>query len=278
MMDRLNIILKECGAAAWGTAKIGQTQPIGEVQLPDGAQSVVCAVFPYFTGHGAGGEVGTIAKFARGEDYHRAVLRRLEAACAELRLLYPSVFFKAYTDVSPISEVRLARVCGAAMTGMHGLAISPRYGSYAVIGEIICGETFTAEKQDAGYCGRCGACASACPTGALTENKGMVSYERQLCVSHITQKRGELSTLEQEAVKKAGFIWGCDLCQDACPHNKDAEITPLPEFRKGLVYSLKRSELEGLSGREFKKKYGARSFAYKGAGPIIRNMKILGLW
>ena len=68
------------------------------------------------------------------------------------------------------------------------------------------------------------------------------------------------------------LIWGCDFCQRACPYNAAPARSPLPEFSTSLVDALENSDLEGLTNRTFRDKYGGRAFAWRGPGPLRRNL------
>ena len=68
------------------------------------------------------------------------------------------------------------------------------------------------------------------------------------------------------------LIWGCDFCQRACPYNAAPAHSPLPEFSTSLVDALENSDLEGLTNRTFRDKYGDRAFAWRGPGPLRRNL------
>ena len=68
------------------------------------------------------------------------------------------------------------------------------------------------------------------------------------------------------------MIWGCDFCQWACPYNAAPAHSPLPEFSTSLVDALENSDLEGLTNRTFRDKYGGRAFAWRGPGPLRRNL------
>ena len=68
------------------------------------------------------------------------------------------------------------------------------------------------------------------------------------------------------------LIWGCDFCQRACPYNAAPAHSPLPEFSTSLVDALENSDLEGLTNRTFRDKYGGRAFAWRGPGPLRRNL------
>jgi epoxyqueuosine reductase QueG len=95
------------------------------------------------------------------------------------------------------------------------------------------------------------------------------------CKSYLTQKKGSLTQDEKDIIRKTPLIWGCDVCQDVCPHNKSMQATAMEEFRTDLVNSIDIDELKRLSNREFRKKYGNRSFSWRGRDVLIRNHEII---
>ena len=111
-------------------------------------------------------------------------------------------------------------------------------------------------------------CIKLCPGGALTEN----GFDERKCVSYITQKKGELSEEEMNAIRNSGSVWGCDICQRVCPENKNKELTGINKFRENLILCIKN---EKISNREFKKKYAERAFSWRGKGVIDRNLSII---
>ena len=124
-------------------------------------------------------------------------------------------------------------------------------------------------NKDVRGCLGCRKCIKACPTGALGEC-GTDGYK---CLSYITQKKGELTQQEQELMRKCGTVWGCDICQDVCPHNADAEQTDIDEFREDLIDTLKLDS--NISNKEFRRIYGKRAFAWRGKAVLVRNLEIL---
>ena len=84
-------------------------------------------------------------------------------------------------------------------------------------------------------------------------------------------KEGQPDPEETDIVRKTRLVWGCDVCQDVCPHNRNVQPTPIREFKTDLLYSVDVEELRKLSNVEFRKRYGNRSFSWRGRDVLIRN-------
>jgi len=213
------------------------------------------AAFPSLTDDGP----GLIARYARGADYHTVVAARLEAIRDEL-----GVIGTVRVDSSPVPEVMAARMAGVGKTGRHGLCIVPGYGSYVALGAIVLdrgqGSGFRGQLlTDAGFCGGCGECVRACPTGAL----GGERLDRERCLSFITQAK-TLTAVQEALLKAHPRHWGCDTCQEACPENKNAAMTALPEFNaSGAV----REYCPGMDIDD-------RAFAWRGRDVLERNYRL----
>lgn len=271
----MNELWKAAGAAAWGAAGLDGLQPYLRPQaweaiqaLCPGARSVWTAAFPYYAGDGP----GNLSLYCRGEDYHRVLGRRLEEVCAALTAAFPENRFVPGADNSPIPELAAAELAGVGFRGRHGLRIVPPYGSYVFLGTVLTDLPCSLPKASpAGQCPPdCTACRRACPTGAL----GPAGVDAQKCLSAWTQEKGELPPQIQAQIKNSPTVWGCDLCQRACPWNRQAACSPLPEFTQELLPELSLAELEGLSGRAFRRRYGDRAFAWRGLAPLLRNLKL----
>ena len=266
---------KAAGAAAWGAASLGGLQPFLDeaaaekidALCPD-ARTVLVAAFPYF----AGDRPGNLAFYCRGEDYHRVLTRRLEGVCRALAEQHPGHRFIPGADSSPLPELAAAERAGVGQIGRHGLRIVPPYGSYVFLGTILTDLVFpeTGPAEGCPCPPGCRACLKACPAGALTEKGCDVS----VCLSDVTQKKGDLTEAEAALIRKSPTVWGCDLCQRACPLNRDAALSPLPEFRDNLLDSLTLADLEGLSNKAFRRNYADRAFAWRGITPLLRNLRL----
>ncbi len=160
---------------------------------------------------------GRIARYARGRDYHTVLRKRLIRLVEELREDFPEAGFRVFTDTAPVMERELAVRAGLGWTGKHTLLIHPRVGSYFLLGGILTTlELEPPESQEVvtDHCGTCTRCIDACPTGAITPH----SVDARRCVSYLTIERRE----PVDPALFAGFrewVYGCDICQEVCPHN-----------------------------------------------------------
>ena len=271
MLDKL---FAAAGAAAWGGAAFRRLLPFLSTDALEKVETlcprprtVLAAAFPYF----AGERPGNLSLYARGEDYHAVVVRRLNTVCEALAEQYPGESFFPSADNSPLPEREAAWLAGIGLRGASGLLILPPYGTYVFLGTILTGAALELpERPPAPDCPRCGACRGACPAGAMGEGGPDVSR----CLSELTQKKGALTGEEEARLKAHPLIWGCDFCQRACPFNAAPALSPLPEFSTDLVDSLENADLEGLTNRTFREKYGGRAFAWRGPGPLRRNLEL----
>ena len=271
MLDEL---FAAAGAAAWGGVAFRRLLPFlstGALEKVEALcprpRTVLAAAFPYY----AGERPGNLSLYARGEDYHAVVVRRLTPICEALAEQYPGESFLPAADNSPLPEREAAWLAGIGLRGANGLLILPPYGTYVFLGTILTGAALELpERPPAPDCPRCGACRAACPAGAMGEDGPDVSR----CLSELTQKKGALTAKEEARLKAHPLIWGCDFCQRACPFNAAPARSPLPEFSTNLVDHLENSDLEGLTNRTFREKFGGRAFAWRGPGPLRRNLEL----
>ncbi len=265
-----------CGAAAWGNCAFGDLALSQEAReraqaLCPGAKGVLVAAFPYY----AGPISGNLSLYARGEDYHQAITRRLGIACQGLQQLYPKNRFIPGVDNSPLPEREAARLAGLGIQGRNGLVILPPYGSWIFLGTILTDLPLESPETPSPGCIGCNACVDACPGGAL----GQQPFDEDRCLSALTQTKKPLTPQQEELLRRHPLIWGCDLCQQVCPYNRDAALSPLEDLtgQKGdppYLSTLNPEDLEGLTNRAFKQVYGNRAFAWRGPGVLRRNFNL----
>lgn len=230
-------------------------------RLPSDSKSIIVLLFPYYLGDDAY-EGSDISKYAVVPDYHDTITAILNKASKELEEAYPDEEFVVFTDNSPIPEVKAAMYAGLGVRGLNGLFITEKFGSWVFIGEIV--TTLALEypdiKDNSINCIGCKKCVAACPTKAISE-KGIIT---ERCLSYITQKKGELTDEQINLIKSSGCAWGCDICQNICPMNKNCASQPIDAFLNGA--EIKARTDSDISGR---------AYAWRGKKVIQRNLAIL---
>lgn len=226
----------------------------------EGFSSIVIALIPYY----AGEHISPLSKYTRGRDYHKEGRKILSEILDE----WGEKDYEILIDVSPLDEKKLAYSAGLGMMGKNGLIITEKYGSYVFIATALIKKECRLSYMPKGSCAGCGKCIESCPGNAITD--GGIDYSK--CLSAITQKK-QISKEEEKLIKDNKKIWGCDACQDCCPLNRSASVTPFPAFKENLLLDIK--DINTLSQKEFKRKYGEYALSYKGKGIIARNIKII---
>lgn len=211
--------------------------------LLPGGLSVVFALAPYETrdpGPTPRG-YGRVARYAWGRDYHR-VFKKLLSRFGSAAVAGTAIRWRAFTDAIPLLERPYAARAQLGFIGKHTLLIRPGLGSFFLIGGIIFSAPIadapaeSSTKKPTGSCGTCFRCASSCPTNAIISP---YLLDARRCISYLTiEKRGMLT--REERAHLGSWLFGCDLCQDACPHNHRAIRRPVSPLR-GL-------EAQGRSG------------------------------
>lgn len=241
--------------------------------VPENAH-VIFTVIPYYCGDAD----KKLSAYGAVYDYHGFARKLFAALEAYMNEKYPESFARGFADHSPYLECEGAARAGLGIIGKNSLLITEKYSSYVFIAELVTTlskEELTAEGIPEGdgilrTCEDCGACVRSCPSGCAGEGG------RDLCISHLTQKKGELSKEETDLIKKGGSIWGCDACQSACPHTKKALKngtlkTDIPYFTDSYLGDSPVEKIEKMDDKTF----SLYPFAWRKRPTIERNIKIL---
>ncbi|TCS83615.1 epoxyqueuosine reductase [Tepidibacillus fermentans] len=215
---------------------------------------------------------GFVSRSAWGIDYHLILHKKLNHLGQFLKELVPSAEYVVMSDTGALSDHAVAERAGIGWIGKNSLLITPEFGSYVYLGQIITNIFFPEDHPMENQCGDCTRCIDACPTQAIV-NPYQVNAKQ--CLSFITQRK---DMLEEHWMEKLGNrIYGCDTCQIVCPKNKGInpihqELTlPNPELAKPLLKPLLT-----ISNKEFKQTWGQTAAAWRGKKPLQRNA-IIGL-
>jgi epoxyqueuosine reductase len=185
-----------------------------DTRLPfAGARSAVVVALNY----GGKQPAGTVARYARGNDYHDVMTARLATLHAWIeRELGRDVPGKPYVDTGPILERELAQRAGLGWFGKNTMLISPRHGSFFFLGALLLALDLSGDDPfEADRCGTCTRCLDACPTGAFVAPRVL---DANRCISYLTiEHRSEIAPELQPLM--GDLIYGCDVCQDVCPWN-----------------------------------------------------------
>lgn len=228
-------------------------------RLPDNAKSVIVMLFPYYLGEDNYENIN-ISRYAVVKDYHLAINSVIGETLDSLNKEYPNEKFAFFSDNSPIPEVKAAVLAGLGVIGKNRLLINKDYGSWFFISEIVTTLDLPAASIDKTECLNCGKCIAACPTHALTAD----GFDKNLCLSDITQRKGELTDEQKQLIKITGCAWGCDICQTVCPMNKKVKIEPSKIFLDGIETTARTDNISD------------RAYAWRGEKVIKRNLDILG--
>ncbi len=172
-----------------------------------------------WTNHRAGPK-GRIARYALGTDYHRSLRDRLEALAADLRRDGVAAGEVAYVDDRPFAERALAERAGLGWIGKNAnLLTHHRAGSWVFLGALLSSAELPASEPVRSSCGSCTRCLAGCPTGAIVAPQ---TIDARRCISYLTiEHPGVLSDWEADAI--GDWIFGCDVCQEVCPVNGEAD-------------------------------------------------------
>ena len=197
-----------------------------------GARSVICVALNYHVPlepapEAGRGRHGRVARYALGDDYHEAIKSRLHALADWLRAEFPEARTRAAVDTAPVMEKELAARAGVGWVGKNTCLINPHAGSWLLLGEVITTLRLAADEPATDHCGTCTRCIDACPTGAIT---APYRLDARRCISYLTiEHRGEIEPGLREKI--GDWIYGCDVCQDVCPHNRNVPDATDPALR-----------------------------------------------
>ncbi len=256
--------------------------------LPGSGSVIVCALnyntaHPYSIEADAAGSPkeprGWVSRYAWGRDYHEVMWERLKELQRKLTERFQDTHFsRAYADTGPLAERIFAKHAGLGWLGKNTLLLNQELGSWFFLGMIVTTlelepSLAPGELPPADLCGNCRRCLDACPTQALVEPYVM---DASRCISYLTiELRGSIPEEFREAVGRN--VYGCDICQDVCPHNRKAPLTEVSEFEPrgwadgGSLLEPRLEWLVGMTGEEFREKFRGSAMKRTKWRGLVRN-------
>lgn len=240
------------------------------------ARSVVVVALNYYTEaeHAASPQTGKISRYAWGDDYHDVLSSKLKSLLSWIQEQFPEAQGKVCVDIQPMMDKAWAQRAGLGWIGKHTNLITPEYGSWVFLGELILDielEFDTQLVED--HCGTCTLCIEACPTQAITEPYVLDSNK---CISYATIELREPKMPEEIGERLEGWLYGCDICQDVCPWNRFQQVTSESRFqpREGNV-NAPLSELLDLNQDAYAERFRGSAMKRAKLSGLQRNARTL---
>ncbi len=196
-----------------------------------GARSVVVVALNYYTDaeHASSPQTGKISRYAWGDDYHDVLSSKLKSLLLWIQEQFPEAQGKVCVDIQPMMDKAWAQRAGLGWIGKHTNLITPEYGSWVFLGELILNIELDFDTElIEDHCGTCTLCIDACPTQAITEPYVVDSNK---CISYATIELREPTIPDHIGEHLEGWLYGCDICQDVCPWNRFQQVTSEGRFQ-----------------------------------------------
>ena len=205
---------------------------------------------------------GLLSRYSYGTDYHIEFRHRLKT----IDLLLNQMDINTYSsvDISPIDERFATSLTHQGFIGKNRAFIHKEFGPYVYLATILMDVDIKDTFYPVDNCGSCTQCIDACPTGALDHG-----FDRQKCLSHISQEKKALSVSEISYFKT--MVYGCDICYKVCPKSRGIDTHLHEAFEPVGIENVNLVSLLNMSNKEYKKIYGNNASSWRGPTIIRRN-------
>ncbi len=233
-VERLDRWLAEGHHATMEWLASSRDRRIDPRQLFPQAQSVIMLGVNYYnpnSEHVPEG-FGRVSRYARGRDYHKVLGRMIKHLVNKLQQAQGTRTdhdFYWWVDYGAFLEREYARASGLGYIGKNTMLINREFASWFFLAEILTSVELQPDDVkliDHGSCGECTLCIDACPTEAISEEFGIDSAR---CISYLTIERPDHISSDL-ARGMDSMIFGCDICQEVCPHSQRSQLTSHSEF------------------------------------------------
>ena len=213
---------------------------------------------------------GAISVYAKGDDYHDLIKKRLKALARGL-VASSGGEVKVFVDTAAVMEKPLAQSAGLGWQGKHTNLVSREFGSWLFLGAIFTSLDLPREAAEADHCGSCQACLDICPTSAFP---APYKLDARRCISYLTiENKGPIPHEFRRAI--GNRIYGCDDCLAVCPWNKFAQAGR--EVKLAARQELRAPDLAALAALDdaaFRKLFSKSPVKRIGRDRFLRNVLI----
>lgn len=218
-----------------------------------------------------------IAKYAYGKDYHTIIKERLELLANFVETVTGNADTKIFVDSGLVLEKTWAVKAGLGWQGKHSIVINPNIGSFFFIGCILTDFVFEYDQPIKDQCGNCTLCMDACPTKAIIKPYSIDARKCIACQTIESKGREDAEFSEENKV----WIYGCDVCQDVCPWNKNVNPCDVHGFEvRPIIAKYNTEDWENLTEEDFSNAFSESAIhriKYKGLarniGLVMKNRK-----
>ncbi len=243
-------------------------------ELLERARSVICLAFPYATAAPAspGPLRGRVSNYAWSRDYHVRVRAALAAVASAMDEAAGEPVTAIACDTRPLAERALAARSGLGWVGKHTNVISPALGSFVFLGEVVTTLALPPDAPLRKSCGECARCVDVCPTRAL---RGDYTIDATRCIADLTQRTDAIPRALRPSI--GDWVWGCDLCQLACPPTQAAGINGDPALDAPAEFETARPSLTAmlrLRSGDFKRRFQKTAMGWRGGAVLRRNAAV----
>jgi epoxyqueuosine reductase len=241
----------------------------------DGVQSILVLAMNYRTREPAPAQAGQgrVSRYAWGGDYHELIRERLDQLSALVRERVPGAAVRGVVDTAPLLERELAQQAGLGWIGKNTLLLNRRAGSWFFLAALLTDvELEFDQPHESDHCGTCRACLDACPTGAFVD---AYVLDPRRCISYLTIE--SRTSIPDELRPGVGeWLFGCDICQEVCPWNREAPVVDEPSFQPTSgATALDLIELFYLSDEQFRARFRHTPLWRPKRRGILRNAAIV---
>ena len=239
-------------------------------QLVEGCRSVISVALNYFPSRHQEPNTPKIARFAYGLDYHFIIRGKLNLLLDKIREQGFRVNGRAFSDSAPIMERYWAWKAGLGWLGKNKNLIIPGSGTYFLLGELLIDLELDYGTSMENRCGSCTNCITSCPTKALDGNH----LDARRCLSYLTiEKKGVFEPEEATMVGDNNWIFGCDICQEACPWNRFSKPHSIPKLQPTEHFlNLDEAKMHKLNTASFDAYFSGTCLERTGLAGLQRNL------